>query len=323
MDKKDIKILFSCDTNYVMPLTVCITSILENNKENKIDIYILFSALTDNQKNILNNLAKKYGQIINLLQVNEKYFDTAPTLRWSKETYYRLLVNEFLPKDIGKIIYLDCDTIVNKSLDDLYEINMNEKYLAAREEVSNDDIKKRLGLGSTTAYFQAGVILFNLNKCRELLNYEMVEKKIKELGEKITTADQDVINVIFEGKILPIDKKFNNSEITSFQGLNICNRDEMTKDTCIFHYANSKPWNNLYSGSCEDIWYKYLQLSPYKDLYNKKYNSLKYKILRSRIVKKVFYSYIKITPHINNLAKKFFPAKLYSKLKRYYRKNIK
>jgi lipopolysaccharide biosynthesis glycosyltransferase len=326
--KPTINILFSCDTNYAMPMTVCITSIFENNKENQVDIYILYSTLSDQQKEILTNLAQTYSQKIHLIAVPDHYFSNAPTLRWTKETYYRLLINELLPKELERIIYLDCDTLVNRSLLNLYNFNLEEYYIAALEEDKNIEHRERLGLNKTGKYYQAGVLLFDLSKCRTKINYEEANSAIRFLGDKLVAVDQDIINFIFNGKIKKIDKKFNNCEVTNFENnnikrfFNIINMKEVGEST-ILHFATNKPWNNLYSGSCEELWYKYLKISPYRYLYNQKYNSIKYKILRTGLFKTFFYWYIHITPLINNISKTLFPEKIYSELKRYYRKYVK
>jgi len=327
--KEEINILFCCDTNYVMPLAVCLTSIFENNKAYKVQIFILHSKITKNQEGILLQLAKQYDKKINLTEVDSNYFKTAPTLRWSKEAYYRLLITELLPRSLSRVLYLDCDTIVNQPLQELYFQDLGEFFITAlKTEVPHSEFGPRLGLKEFGNYYQSGVILFDLDKTREILNYEKALEVIDGLGNKITTVDQDVINFIFYKKIKDLDIKFNNDEITNYNRSNF-NRlfnkidNGVFKNTVIFHYATGKPWNNIFSGSCENIWYTYLKLSPYRHLYSTKYSSLKYKIFRTNLFKIIFYEYVHLTPIINGLAKALFTQRIYVKLKKYYRKNIK
>lgn len=79
----------------------------------------------------------------------------------------------------------------------------------------------------------------------------------------------------------------------------------------------------MFAGSLENIWYKYLKLSPYAYLYNEKYNTLRYKILRTGLMKVLFYEYIHLTPIINNFFLKILSKKRYNKLKSFYRKYVK
>ncbi len=325
---QQMNILFCCDTNYAMPLTVSITSIFQNNIESHITVYVLYSSLSTIQINKLNELSIFFKQKIELIKVNENYFNTAPVLRWSKETYYRLLLTELLPNTIDKILYLDCDIIVNKPLNELFSLDFEGSSILALKESNSESPRKRLGLNPEGNYFQAGVLLFDVNKCRDSLNYENSISIINKLGDKLEVVDQDVINVMFDGKIKSFSKKFNNCEITNFNENNF-NRfrnhiDKATLDeTVILHYATGKPWNNLYAGSCEEIWYSYLKSSPYSELYTKKYNTLKYKLFRTGLFKILFYEYIHITPTVNKLAQQLFPNNTYIKLKNWYRKNIK
>lgn len=326
--KETINILFSTNSGYAIPLTVSIASIFENNKEYKVDIYVLYSTLSDNQKEKLNELAKSYNQNINIIQVEDYYFNNVPALRWSKETYYRLLINELLPSDLNRILYLDCDIVINKSIEDLYNLDLEENCIAALIEDNDLKPRQRLGLSPDGDYFQAGVILFDIDKCKSRLSYEKSIEILNKIGDRLLAVDQDVINVMFDGKIKSIEEKFNNCKITNFYGNNInrlfnhINKDRLD-NTVVFHYSTGKPWNNLFSGSAEKIWYQYLKLSPYRDLYNKKYNTLKYKIFRLGIMKFMFYVYIHITPFIEKTARKILSVDRYNNLKNFYRRNIK
>ena len=122
---KQLNILFSCNEQYAVPLTVSITSIFENNKDSKITVYVLYSTLLDNQKKNLDTLAQQYNQNIILIQVESFFFKDSLELRWSKETYYRLLINELLPSDLERLLYLDCDIIINNDISKLYNINLD------------------------------------------------------------------------------------------------------------------------------------------------------------------------------------------------------
>ena len=313
-----------------MPFTVCLASIFENNREEKINVYLLYDKLSDQEFSIISNFVKSYNQRIDFIKVEDKYFHDAPVFRWTKEAYFRLLMGDILPSTIDRVLYLDVDIIVNKPLKDLYNMDLGDSYMAAlREKDLEKTTRVRLGLSESGKYFQSGVLLCDLRKCRLLLRYANVEKVIGYLKLKGEfTVDQDVINVIFDGNIKEIDPKFNNCEITKFGGnklnrlLNRIDQNELS-NTHVFHYSLSKPWNKTFSGSCEFLWNKYLLLSPFKNLYKRKYGSLKYRLLRSGFIKLIFFKYIDLTPHINNFAKNIFKDDKYTRLKNFYRQNIK
>ena len=320
--------LLSANDNYIVPLTVCLTSILENHKEESLSIYILQSDFSEKNKKLLLDLSEKYKKNIYLIDVDHKYYNQVPTLRWSKETYYRLLINETLPRDLDRIIYLDCDIIVNKNLNSLYNLNIDNFCIAALPESNSEINRIRLGLSENGLYFQAGVLLINLIKSRDVINYEKSIDIINRLGVNMIAVDQDIINIVFDNNIKPINNIYNDRDITDFNNkklyrfLNWLPKKEK-ETTKIFHFSSGKPWNNLFSGSCEELWYKYLILSPFSYLYETKYNKLKYKILRTGMFKSLFYFYILFTKYINIFFLFILNKESYNKLKEFYRKNIK
>ena len=251
-----------------------------------------------------------------------------PVLRWTKETYYRLLINEKIPNNINRILYFDCDIIVNKNLSELYNFNLEDYYIGALHEGNDAANRSRLGLNLPGFYYQCGVILIDLEKSRQILNYNSSIGIIEKIKDSMIAVDQDVVNVMFDSKIKELKEKFNNCKITNYYGNNL-NRlfNNVNKyifnETVVFHYATGKPWNNLYPGSCEKLWYKYLKLSPYSYLYNEKFNNIKYKIIRTGIFKILFFEYIHLTPYINNFFLKLMPTKVYYKMKKFYRNKIK
>ena len=322
-----MNILYTTDQKYIMPLTVSLTSLFENNKEEKIDVYIFHSILLEKQIKILSELAESYRQSVHMTLIDEHYFDNAPTYnKWSKEAYYLLLVNEYLPKGINKILYLDCDTVVNKNLDSLYKTDLGDKPIGVYAWKGEFARRTALGLNKDGLNFNSGVILFNLEKSREFLTYDKAISIIKNRDQSFPTVDEGVLNIMFDGNIKQIERKYNNFFVTNFY-LNKLNRlfNKQNKraidETYIFHFV-VKPWNNLYEGSCEEIWNKYLRISPYKDLFNK-YNKLRYKILRTGPAKAILNEYLIFSPIINKIGMKILPKEIHLKLRNFYMKNIK
>ena len=82
--------------------------------------------LLKNNKNKLLNLETKYNCKILFYSMENLDLPYVPLNRdWiSIATYYRLFITDVIPNDIEKIIYLDCDIIVNKDISELWEYDI-------------------------------------------------------------------------------------------------------------------------------------------------------------------------------------------------------
>ena len=143
MSAKTINICLSCDDNYAKYAGVVIASILTNaNQDDNIDFYILDGGITKEKKEQISSLSSIHNCQINFIEINPEMFADYSKVKTHKyisiATYYRLKAPSLLP-DIDKIIYLDCDVVVNTSLKELYEIDIKDYLLAG---VS--DNKKRM-----------------------------------------------------------------------------------------------------------------------------------------------------------------------------------
>ncbi|HHF6477914.1 TPA: glycosyltransferase, partial [Haemophilus influenzae] len=122
-------------------------------------------------KTIINNLASEYSCKVFFLPVCESDFQNFPkTIDYiSLATYARLNLTKYI-KNIEKAIYIDVDTLTNSSLQELWNIDITNYYLAACREtfidVKNEAYKKTIGLEGDF-YFNAGILLINLNKWKE------------------------------------------------------------------------------------------------------------------------------------------------------------
>ena len=60
------------------------------------------------------------------------------TKNWTAEIYFRLMFTEILPKNIDRILYLDCDMVVVHSLSGLYNTDLNGNLLCACAGANQD-----------------------------------------------------------------------------------------------------------------------------------------------------------------------------------------
>ena len=95
---------------------------------------------------------------------------------WPLTCLQRLFLCDYLPKELNKILYLDCDIIARNSLKELYEIEFDkEEYCAAVPDCVSDICRNNIGIDNRSNYYNSGVVLINL----ELWRKENVAEKLK------------------------------------------------------------------------------------------------------------------------------------------------
>lgn len=210
---------------YATHLGICITSIVENDNLNSINMHILNNNISERNIEKLNALECKYDNLkIKFYDIHKFCKETniddilKKQLKGSNDfynllgisTYLRLFLQDILPNDIKKVLYLDADTIVLNSLEELFSIELNEKYAAGVVDIISNITKYFYeGDCKSTPFINAGVLLINLEKWREINFSKLALDFIQEYPNKNFLVDQNIINVICNEKILIADSKFN------------------------------------------------------------------------------------------------------------------
>lgn len=201
-------------------------SIFENTKS-EVTVHILCdNTISDENRDKLTYVAEQYKQHVKFYNVEElcadkiaEIIELVPAIersRFSIATFYRFLIPAVFPTDLDKIIYLDSDIIVNLNLNELWQIDLGDKPLAAVVESDNGVGSQtwfnlcRDGIVKADDYFNAGVMLMNLNAFRAEDN--TVRKGLKFISEDSRRAqffDQDALNYCFSTRFLKLPRKFN------------------------------------------------------------------------------------------------------------------
>ena len=192
---------------------------------------------------------------------------------WSIATYYRLYASELLPESVHRILYLDCDIIVNGKLDYLWEIDMTDKAAGVVPDIFEYDghFQRQLHYPEEAGYFNAGVVLINVDYWREhnigLRCFDFLANHY----DIIEGNDQDVLNaVLWNSKIsLPLTYNYQIQYLKDNFYINLTKYRQEIESTkmnpIIIHYAApEKPWNVLYyKMPYKKIWWQYKLKSPW------------------------------------------------------------
>lgn len=248
----DIKVCFTADDNYAQHMAVSIASILKNAaEEDKIFVYVLDGGVSDEKKDKIARLNRIKEFHIKYIKVDISIFKKFQLVQnyFTPAVYYRLMMADLL-RDIDKIIYLDCDTVVCSSLKELFDVDVTGYYLAATEDIGFLWARKALGRKIEKFYINTGVMVVNLNLWRKDLLGEKLIKFGLETTDKLAFGDQDIINVVLKDKMKRLDLKWN-TQLSFFEFNNVIHHPlckeiiKAKRNYKIIHYiSNKKPWHS-------------------------------------------------------------------------------
>ena len=246
-----------------------ICSLFENTRE-AITIHILHDDTLnkENRQNFI-KLADKYHQTINFfpIELDDTVNEFMKSFNQSPATLYRLNIGNVLPKSISKVIYLDADTVVNMDIKNLWE-ELDEEYILGA--VLDTGVAKLpnawrffpiipQGYVKREDYFNAGVLIINLNKLRNIDNFYLSTIELFRNNLKFFVGhDQDLLNYLFSKQYKKISNDYNRqlgmeknmglknvgNAIYHYinHGLGINLEDEF--DNLFWHYFIKTPWFN-------------------------------------------------------------------------------
>ncbi len=251
-NKNVIPIFFAIDDGYIPFLAVSLQSLIENSKkENFYLIKILYTNISEENQRKIQKFEQENVSIefVDLNYYIEKIKDKLYTRDYySKTTYFRLFIPNLYPQ-YTKALYLDSDIVVLEDVADLYNTNMENYLVAAAPDdviqtikVFQEYAEKVVGVANYRNYFNAGVLLMNLD---ELRKFNFQEKFLYSLDKiKFSVAqDQDYLNRLCKGRVKIVDPNWNR--------MPIAREKENQGDIKLIHYNLAyKPWH------FEDILYK-------------------------------------------------------------------
>lgn len=249
------------DINYVMPCGVMLYSICVNNNGSSISFHVIIdSSVKEEHKESLKKVISQfsnYKKTIHFYIIDGEKFNNLPRLDESnpkdyitKATYYSLFIPALLPKEIDKVLYLDCDIIVRDSLDFIWNTDIKSKSVAVVPDVAEGIIDKynRLRYPQSKGYFNSGVVLINLKKWRDEDKLSVFILFMEQHPDRIKLHDQDVMNSFFynDKVTLPIKYNFQEGFLWKEMFYDYWKYEKQVldarRDPIILHFTDSKPW---------------------------------------------------------------------------------
>ena len=279
MEEK-IDIVACLDKGYVMPTGVMIYSACANNPDLDIDFHVIIDeSISDNDKqDLIDTISPFEGKRCLFYNVNSHLYKNFPLThsQWlTLATYYRILLTEILPDSVTKVIYLDGDCIVRHSLLPLWTTDISNYAIGTVFNAFEGQIERfnRLRYSPDFGYFNAGVLLINMDYWRKHQVSNSLIEYINKYPERIAVADQDVMNYVLKDSKISLHPKYN------FQ------TDMLRRTPCFYYWKYEDKVKEaiadpviIHFTSLEKPWYAYMRNPhPYISSFVKYQNQTKWK----------------------------------------------
>ena len=281
-----MNILFSSDDNYVRHMGVAMISILQHSRDvNKIRFYVINNHISLINEEKLKLLVGEYenAEIVYIpFESIEKQLHLNLSWPISLSSYARLFVGEVLPVEVERVLYLDCDVVVNGPIFDLWNTDLNGKCIGAIQDTIPSRTKASIGLSPKQPYFNAGVLLIDLKPWREYNIGKKCLNFIDSYSGCVTHHDQGVLNGVLNGQWKRLSLKYNVMTIHYMMSQSNIHRyykdeapfydvieiNEAIKKPIIVHFTpsfTSRPWEENCCHPLRDCYSRVLAISLWSD----------------------------------------------------------
>ncbi|MGG4444935.1 glycosyltransferase family 8 protein [Brevibacillus porteri] len=237
-----IHIVTAVNDGFAIHLAVMLYSLFENKvSKNPVTVHVIDSQVSGKNKSILTKTVKRFHAQINYVTIDPTLYDGFLVRdHLTQETYHRISIPDLLDKEIEKVIYLDSDMVIKEDITPLWNTNIDDYLLAAVKDSWQGVNKLRhvdLSIPDDCDYFNAGVLVMNLNKWREHNITSKIYDYMKKNQSLIRYPSQDPMNAILHDNWLQLDTKWN------YQSKHLY-KSNLRIDPAIIHYTgeDSKPW---------------------------------------------------------------------------------
>lgn len=204
-----IHVIFASDENYAPHLGVHIRSIAETTP-GPIKIHVLEKNISEGSKAKITAAVSEFEISVDFLPIHFEHEVGKKTPKYINEVaMYRLLTPHLLA-DVDRAIYIDVDALTAQSLLPLWETSLNGNLIALVESPwrKYDTYKLEIGLTKDDPYFNSGTMLMDLKGMREAGVEKEFLSCFLDKREHFEFPDQDVLNIVLRGKILPLHPKW-------------------------------------------------------------------------------------------------------------------
>ncbi len=285
-ERNVMHIVYAADDKFAEIMGVSITSLFYNNSQMKqIYLYILDSGISEQNKNKVEKLCIQYNrakpQWLNAKDIIKELGANISTDRGSISQYTRLFISSMLPSNLERVLYLDCDIIINQSLTDLWNLDLQGKIIGALLDAFSRQYRANINLPKEAVMFNSGVMLVDMERWVKNNIEGKLKQFIRQKNGRIQQGDQGALNAVLSEDTYCFEPRFNSVTIFydfSYQEMLTYRKPpyfysekeikNAVDNPVLIHFTTSflgrRPWYEGCRHRYVEKWLYYKEISPWR-----------------------------------------------------------
>jgi lipopolysaccharide biosynthesis glycosyltransferase len=252
-------LVFAADEGYALPTAVALHSALRHlAPATRVQTCVLDNGLAGGSRDRLQRVARAAGgHDIEWLEIPPGLLVQRSMANHTATTYARLLLQDLLPADVDRVVYLDGDVLVREDLSPLFQVDLGTASFAATRDFASPRSDDASGRSDDPVearpFFNPGVLVVDLARWRTDGFPQRALAFARDSEEPLPFVDQDAMNAVAgPGEWFDLDLRWNvqvalmyrpdlpRTQLTEFL---YANREAIYRDAAIVHFnAIPKPW---------------------------------------------------------------------------------
>jgi lipopolysaccharide biosynthesis glycosyltransferase len=204
------------DRNYLPYAVTMLLSLYEATQDGAVQTYVLHdgSLSDEDQAALVRSLPPAAAASVHFPELDRKWLSQFPSkgpAAGDRISWARLALPAMLP-DVSRLLYLDADTFVCESVAPLFSLDLEGNIVGAVRNVIQPAMHGHvasLGIHDPHTYFNAGVLLIDMDQMRERDVVAQICSYVATDGPRLYWYDQDALNVLLADRWTALHPRWN------------------------------------------------------------------------------------------------------------------
>jgi lipopolysaccharide biosynthesis glycosyltransferase len=259
--KQCIHIAVAFDRNYLHPFYSLLASLIQNHERGELQLHVIADGVQERELNKITCYVEGSGNAISYYGIDHSLVSRfVLPATWTAVAYYRLFFPGLIVNPIRRLLYLDCDTIVTRSLRSLYQTSLGGHPVGAVYDtyVRNQPL---IGIEEGGEYFNSGVLLIDIEEWERQEISKRAAAYLTAHPEHIIYVDQCALNAVLRKNWKKLDSRFNLMYSSLPEGMEKKEYDKFLSLNVVIHFTLQRPWQMLCKNRFRKLYFHYLECS--------------------------------------------------------------